>query len=154
MAEDKEGPARQQWARVQDEHRTDFDRAKSPVPARAAAFVLWLVALVCEVACVLLVAGKIDVPVLSGLPWLVALVGVAVCLALTLAGQRMWKKAGAVKPAKHQAVIGVAMASAGFVVWALFFCASKNLPVQSKVAGAVCALAAVACCAVGCVALP
>lgn len=154
MAEDKEGPARQQWARAQDAHRTDFERAKSPVPARVGAFALWLAAIVCEVACVLAVAGKLHIPVLSGLPWLVALIGVVGCLALTLAGQRMWKKAGAIRAAKGQAVIGVAMASAGFVVWALFFCASKNLPTSSKLAGVACALVVAAGCAVGVVALP
>ena len=140
MAESKERPAEQQWAKTADAHRTDFERAKSPMPTRIAAFALWVVAIALEAGCILVVGGALQVPALSDLRWLCAIVGIVGCLALTLAGQRMWKKAGSIKQAKGQAVIGVAMASAGFVLWALFFCASKNLPASNKVAGVVAAL--------------
>ena len=153
MAESKERPAEQQWAKTADAHRTDFERAKSPMPARAAAFVLWVVAIALEVACILVVGGALWVPVLSDMAWLCAIVGIVGCLALTLAGQRMWKKAGAIKQAKGQAVAGVVMASAGFAPWALFFCASKNLPVPSKVAGIVSAILVVGASVAACLIL-
>ena len=139
MAESKERPADQQWAKAQDAHRTDFDRAKRPIPMRVAAFALWVVAITLEVAWILVVSGALHVPVLSDMTWLCVVVGVVGCLVLTLFGQRMWKKAGSIRAAKSQAAIGVVMASAGCALWALFFCASKNLPASSKVAGIVAA---------------
>ena len=146
----KNKPAEEQWARTSDQHRTDFDRAKSPVPARVGAFVAWLAAAVIEVLCVLVVAGRLRVPVLSDIAWLAIVLTVVVCLALTIAGQRLWKQAGAIKPLKQQGLVGVAMACAGFVAWALFFLASKNLPVASKAAGVVAALLVAAISALAC----
>ena len=139
MAESKERPADQQWAKAQDAHRTDFDRAKSPMLMRVVAFVLWVAAIALEVVCILVVSGALYVPVLSDMAWLSVVLGVVGCLVLTLFGQRMWKKAGSIRAAKSQAAIGVVMASAGCALWALFFCASKNLPASSKVAGIVAA---------------
>ncbi len=153
MAASKEKPADEQWAKTTDAHRTDFERAKSPLPSRMAAFALWIVAIALEVACILVVGGALSIPVLSDMTWLCATVGVVACLALTLVGQRMWKNAGSIKPTKGQAAVGVVMASAGFALWALFFCASKNLPASSKAAGVVAAALVVGASVVACMAL-
>ncbi len=153
MADNKDKPAGEQWAKTVDAHRTDFERAKSPVPFRVAAFALWLVAVAVEVLAILVVGGRLEPPFLPDATWVYAIVAVVGCLAFTLDGQRMWKKAGAIKPAGNQALLGVVMASAGFALWALFFCASKNVPASHKAAGIVAALvvvgASVAACLVG-----
>ena len=88
MAESKERPADQQWAKAQDARRTDFDRAKSPMPMRVAAFALWVVAIALEVAWILVVSGALYVPVLSDMVWLSVVIGVVGCLVLTLFGRR------------------------------------------------------------------
>lgn len=153
MADSKNKPAQEQWAKTVDSHRTDFERAKSPVPLRVAAFVMWLVAIVLEVLAILVVGGRLQPPFLPDATWVYAVIAVVGCLAFTLDGQRMWKKAGAIKPVSSQALIGVVMASAGFALWALFFCASKNVPASNKAAGLVAAVvvagASVAACLMG-----
>lgn len=153
MADSKGKPVGEQWAKTVDEHRTDFERAKSPVSLRVAAFALWLVAVALEVLAILVVGGRLQPPFLPDATWLYAVVAVVGCLAFTLDGQRMWKKAGAIKPVSSQALLGVVMASAGFALWALFFCASKNVPGSHKVAGLIAAClvvgASVAACTVG-----
>ena len=152
MADNKVKPAGEQWAKTGDDHRTDFERAKSPVPYRVAAFALWIIAIAVEVLAILVVGGRLEAPFFPDATWLYGVVAVVGCLLFTLDAQRMWKKAGAIKPLSSQALIGVVMASAGFALWALFFCASKNVPGSNKLAGIVAACvvvgASVAACAI------
>lgn len=141
---------REQWARSGDDHRTDFDRAKSPLPLRVASLVLWVLSACLQVGTVAVVAGRLAVPVLSDVPALAGVLGAAACLALTVVAQGLWKKAGSLRACKGQAQAGVFMACLGFVGWVVFFLPSRNLSPAAKGLGVLGAALAVGACVAVC----
>lgn len=133
MMSNPESPAREQWATKSDEHRTDFERAESPIKYQIAAWALWIAGMVVEFGGVLAASGALRVPVLTDLPVLTVILVIVLGLVLVLFAQRMWKKAGGlIRGTSGQGVVGVVMACAAYVPMFLFFVTAKNATPKTK----------------------
>ena len=133
MMSTPEHPAREQWATKSDEHRTDFERAESPVKYQVAAWILWVVGAAVEFGGALAASGALRVPVLTDLPVLTAVLVIVLGLVLVLLAQRMWKKAsGLVRGTSGQGAVGVAMACVAYIPMFLFFVTAKNATAKTK----------------------
>ena len=135
---------REQWAKTGDDHRTDFARAKSPVPLRVAAVAVWLVCLAVELLGCCFAAGVLRVPVLSDLPALTVALCVVLCLAGALGGQIVWKKASSGGREGGAKLVSAGMSCLAFPPMALFFLVARNASGKVKAAAIVGALVAVA----------
>ena len=144
MANADEKTSREQWAARTDEHRTDFAPVEKPFKYQAAAWALWLAGIALEAAGMLVALGIgwFNLPILSDFPAITVLVVLAAGLALVLAAQRMWKKAGSLACGKKQGVLGVVMACVAYIPMCIFFIISKNTPTATKVIAVVSSLAA------------
>ncbi len=135
---------REQWAKTGDDHRTDFARAKSPVPLRAAAVAVWVACAAVETLGCCFAASVLEAPVLSDLPALTVALCAAVCLAGALGGQVVWKKASPGGREGAAKLVSAGMSCLAFPPMALFFLVSKNASGRVKLAAALGAAAAVA----------
>jgi hypothetical protein len=140
----KEEPAREQWARTSDAHRTDFDRAKKPGAWRLGAWLLWIAGLALEVVGVLGASGDLRCPVLAAVPALTVIVALVLDAVCVLVAQRLWKRAQSVAGARGQSLVDVFMACLAFVPMLLFFATAKNAGTKVKGTALFGALVAVA----------
>lgn len=144
MANDQKPPAREQWAKQSDAHRTDFERAEKPLKYQIAAWALWIVGIAVVLGATLCASGAVAVPFFTDLPVLTVALAVVVDLVVVLAAQRFWRKASALGGSRKQGVVGVVMACFAFAPMCLFFLMAKNAPGRTKAAAVVAALLSIA----------
>ena len=121
-------------------------------PYRILAIVLWVLALGCEVAAILLFLGKFTIPFLKIPNVWQAVIFVTLDLILLIIGSQMWKKANHMDPASKknklafwlQNNLGVIVAAVAFIPFIIIALTDKNASKQDKTIAAIAAAVALA----------
>lgn len=155
MADMKPRDGEERWSRSAEERERaiDFAKPKSPLGRQLGAWVLWVVGLVIQCACVLYATDVINIPGVD-VPWgVVVIIGVLFDVACVLWASRLWKEAcrlaaqarGATTGATPKgSAVSIVMTSIAFVPMALFFLTATNGDKKTAGIGALGALVVVA----------
>ena len=116
----------------------------SATTKRICAVILWVLAIACEIVAVLNIFGKLDLPKLSQMAWLIILI--VVDLIFVVIGSGLWKKANHIDPASERNKtkfwlwnnLGVIASIVAFLPLIIIIFTNKDLDGKTKkVAGAV-----------------
>lgn len=111
----------------------------SAAPRRIGAVLLWLLAIACEVAAILVFSGKLEITFMSSL-WF-AIILIALDLVFVIIGSQLWKKANKIKPASKKNGflfwvwnnMGVLIACVAFFPLIIILLTNKNLDKKTKI---------------------
>lgn len=127
---------------------------KEPKPRatglRITAFVLWFLAIACEVLCILYLNGTFYIPAETIAPMTLLIIGIAADLVLVIIGSQLWKKANHISPISKKNKVkfflwnqmGLIMAVIAFMPLVILLLKDKNLDAKTrKVVSVVAAIA-------------
>ncbi|MBP5135357.1 MAG: hypothetical protein ILP24_06310 [Paludibacteraceae bacterium] len=132
--------------------------AKSTTGLRIGAFVLWIVALVCEFLALKAILAPEDDPFIPGVQPLYAGIGfLVVDLICVICGSLLWKKANHIHPASEKNALtfwlwnnlGVIMAAVAFIPFVILLLTNKDADQKTKTIGTVVAAIAFAIAGLG-----
>ena len=113
-------------------------KSRSSIPYRIGAVVLWVLAIVCEVLCILALTNYLYPP-FNKVAFLI--VGIVLDLAFAITAAQLWKKANRIKPMSGKnkflfyiwSELGVIMACICFIPLIVFLLKDKQLDKKSKI---------------------